>query len=47
MSLFSQRPAKKMGSSAGFHANQLDLYGRGEVQQLCSRELPAHHNLAA
>jgi hypothetical protein len=30
-----------------FHANQLDLYVRGEVRQLYSREFLAYHNLAA
>src|SRR5260370_532070 len=47
MSLFSQGSAKKMRTSAGFHANQLDVHVRGEAQQLGARELLAHHNLAA
>ena len=37
MPLFSQCPAKKMCSPAGFHANQSDFYSRGEVQQPCAR----------
>jgi hypothetical protein len=36
-----------MRTSAGFHANQLDLHVRGKAEQLCPRELLAHHNLAA
>jgi hypothetical protein len=35
-----------MGATAGFHADQLDLPARREAQQLQSRELLAHHNLA-
>src|SRR5882672_2778718 len=47
MSLFPQGSAKKMRTSAGFHANQPDVYVGSEAQQLCARELLAHHNLAA
>src|SRR6266403_5602577 len=47
VSLFPQCSAKKMRTSAGFHANQLDVYVGSEAQQLCARELLAHHNLAA
>jgi len=36
-----------MRTSAGFHADQRDLYVGGEAQQLCTRELLAHYNLAA
>jgi hypothetical protein len=36
-----------MRTSAGFHANQSDMYVGGEAQQLCARELLAHHDLAA
>jgi len=39
VSLFPQCPAKKMRTSVSFHANQLDLYIRGEAQQLGAREL--------
>src|SRR6266478_5875223 len=46
VSLFPQCSAKKMRTSAGFHANQLDVYVRGETQQLGARELLAHHDLA-
>jgi hypothetical protein len=34
MPLFSRGTAKKMGTTAGFRANQFDLQVRGEVQQL-------------
>src|SRR5882724_4854683 len=34
MSLFPQSSAKKMRTSAGFHANQPDVYVGGEAQQL-------------
>src|SRR6266851_1273682 len=47
VSLFPQCSAKKMRTSAGFHANQLDVYVRGETQQLCARELLAHRDVAA
>jgi hypothetical protein len=47
MPLFSQRTAEKMGATAGFHADQLDLPVRREAQQLQSRELLAHHKFAA
>src|SRR5713226_2173631 len=47
VSLFPQGSAKKMRTSAGFHANQPDVYVDGEAQQLCARELLAHHDLAA
>src|SRR6202043_2600686 len=46
VSLLPQCSAKKMRTSAGFHANQLDVYVGGEAQQLCTRELLAHHDLA-
>jgi hypothetical protein len=46
MSLFPQGSTKKMRTSAGFHANQPDVYVGGEAQQLCTRELLAHHHLA-
>jgi hypothetical protein len=46
VALFPQCSAKKMRTSAGFHANQLDVYVGGEAQQLCARELLAHHDLA-
>ena len=46
MPLLSQGPAKKMCTPTGFHANQLDAAVAGEVQQLCSGELLAHHNFA-
>jgi len=36
-----------MRTSAGFHANQPDVYVGSEAQQLCARELLAHHDLAA
>jgi len=36
-----------MGSSAGFHSDQIDLSVSREVQQLLARKLLAHHNLAA
>ena len=36
-----------MGSTAGFHANQLDPQICREVQQLLTRKLLAHHNFAA
>src|SRR5712691_6577385 len=47
VSLFPQCSAKKMRTSAGFHANQLDVYVRCEAQQLYARELLSHHHLAA
>jgi len=47
MPLFSQCAAEKMGTTAGFHADQLDLPVRRETQQLQSRELLAHQNFAA
>ena len=46
MSLFPQCPTKKMRTAASFHANQLDVYVRGEAQQLCTRELLAHYDFA-
>src|SRR6266436_1556270 len=46
VSLFPQCSAKKMRTSAGLHANQPDLYVGSEAQQLCARELLAHHDLA-
>src|SRR3984893_786126 len=46
VSLFPQCSAKKMRASAGFHANQPDGYVGSEAQQLCARELLAHHDLA-
>ena len=46
MSLFPQSTAKKMSSSAGFHADQHDLQVRGEAQQLVARALLANHNFA-
>src|ERR1700675_3478431 len=46
VSLFPQCSAKKMRTSAGFHANQPDVYVGSEAQQLCARELLAHHDLA-
>src|SRR5260370_1590002 len=46
VSLFPQCSAKKMRTSAGFHANQPDVYVGSEAQQLCTRELLAHHDLA-
>jgi hypothetical protein len=36
-----------MRTSAGFHANQPDVYVGSEAQQLCARELLTHHDLAA
>jgi hypothetical protein len=36
MSLFPEGSAKKMRTSAGFHANQPDVYVGGEAQQLCT-----------
>jgi hypothetical protein len=36
-----------MGSPASLHANQLDPLLRCETKQMCPRELPAHHDLAA
>src|SRR6266436_3735140 len=47
VSLFPQCSAKKMRTSAGLHANQHDVYIRREPQQLCTRELLAHYDLAA
>src|SRR6266436_4613257 len=47
VSLFPQCSAKKMRTSAGLHANQPDVYIRREPQQLCTRELLAHYDLAA
>ena len=47
MALLSQRPAKEVRSSTGFHAYQLDAKVRGEAQQLDTRELLPSHNLAA
>src|SRR5260370_39581145 len=47
VSLFPQCSAKKMRTSAGFHANQPDVYVGSEAQQLCARELRAHHDLTA
>src|SRR5467141_757344 len=47
VSLFPQCSAKKMRTSAGFHANQPDVYVACEAQQLCARELLTHHDLAA
>ncbi len=46
MSLFPQCSAKKMCTSAGFHANQSDAYVGGEAQQLATRKLLAHYGLA-
>jgi hypothetical protein len=46
MTLFAQCPAEKMGSSAGFPANQSNLQVRGEVQQLAARKPLAHYNLS-
>jgi hypothetical protein len=45
--LLAQYPTQKVCSAAGFHADQLDLQVRGEVQQLLARELLAHHDPAA
>ncbi|PYT64232.1 MAG: hypothetical protein DMG35_01145 [Acidobacteria bacterium] len=36
-----------MRTPTSFHANQLDVYVRGETQQLGARELLAHRDLAA
>jgi hypothetical protein len=36
MTLLPQRPAKKMGASARFHTNQLNVHVRGEAEQLRS-----------
>ena len=47
MSLFPQGSAKKMRTSAGFHTNQPAVYVAGEAQQWGTRELLAHHDLAA
>src|SRR5260221_11889831 len=47
VSLFPQSSAKKMRTSPGLHANQPDVYIRREPQQLCTRELLAHYDLAA
>src|SRR5712692_954563 len=47
MTLLPQRPAKKMGASARFHTNQLNLHVRGEAEQLRSREMLPHHYLPA
>src|SRR5260370_27959592 len=47
VSLFPQCSAKKTRTSAGFHANQPDAYVGSEAQQLCARELLAHHDLTA
>src|SRR6266851_5425216 len=47
VSLFPQCSAKKMRTPASFHANQPDVYVGSEAQQLCARELLAHHDLAA
>src|SRR5258708_27203869 len=46
VSLFPQCSAKKMRTSTGFHTNQPDVYVGSEAQQLCARELLAHHVLA-
>src|SRR6266446_3894585 len=47
VSLFPQCSAKKMRTSAGFHANQPDVYVGSEAQQLGARELLADYDLAA
>ena len=36
VSLFPQGSSKKMRTSAGFHANQSDVYVGSEAQQLCA-----------
>jgi hypothetical protein len=35
-----------MRTSAGLHANQLDVYVGDEAQQLCTSKLFAHYDLA-
>src|SRR5438477_13027467 len=47
VSLLLERFGKKMGATACFHANQMDLSVGCEAQQLCSREFLANHNLAS
>ena len=46
MTLLAKRTAKEVRSSAGFHANQIDLQVRCESKQLNTRELLPHHHLA-
>src|ERR1700688_4992216 len=47
VSPFPKCSAKKMRTSAGFHANQPDVYVGSEAQQLGTRELLAYYDLAA
>jgi hypothetical protein len=45
--LLSQRPSQKVRSAAGFHSDQLRVQISCEAKKLRSRQLLAHHHLAA